>query len=280
MTRYYCLLWMVTLLGSCATKNLPVRSNLTPTDTQGNLTFKYRISYKPDSLIPETSTEYSNLLVGEQFSRFETVGGRAQDSVRSLFPDVLTAENFSAQEFADKMLAIPRTKFYYTIFKRATTGRLYCYEKIGNARYTYIETDSTFKWQIGPEKMTVAGYACQRATVRFAGRAFEAWFTREIPISEGPYKFHGLPGLIVKINDTRQQYVFELVRAGKTATADLIVLPTKAARLVTKTEMRRGLALHNLQFASRMASMAAGEKSLSAAERERMLKPLNPLELQ
>lgn len=280
MKNYHYLLWIITLLASCAPKTLPTRNKLSLTDTPGNLAFKYRISYKPDSLFPESSIEYSNLLVGENFSRFETVGGWAYDSVRSMFPDVLTAKNTNIQDYADKMLSIPRTKFFYTIFKKRPTGRLYCYDKLGDVRYTYIEPDSTFQWRIGPEKATVAGYPCQRATVRFAGRAFEAWFTREIPISEGPYKFHGLPGLIVKVGDTRQQYIFELVRTSKTATAAPVALPTKAARLVTKTEMRRGLALYNLQFANRMAAMAAGERTLSAADRERILKPINPLELQ
>ena len=44
-----------------------------------------------------------------------------------------------------------------------------------------------------------------------------AWFTSEIPISEGPWKFHGLPGLIVKLHDTKRHYEFELVSFKKNA---------------------------------------------------------------
>lgn len=33
----------------------------------------------------------------------------------------------------------------------------------------------------------------QKATCDFAGRKWIAWFTTEIPIQDGPYKFYGLP---------------------------------------------------------------------------------------
>ncbi|MEG1650143.1 MAG: GLPGLI family protein, partial [Rikenellaceae bacterium] len=43
------------------------------------------------------------------------------------------------------------------------------------------------------------------------GREYEAWFTTEIPISEGPWKFYGLPGLIAKLHDKQKHYSFELI---------------------------------------------------------------------
>ena len=57
----------------------------------------------------------------------------------------------------------------------------------------------------------VKGIECQRATLNYEGRVYEAWFTDIIPIKNGPYKFSGLPGLIMKIQDTNKEYVFDLV---------------------------------------------------------------------
>lgn len=46
----------------------------------------------------------------------------------------------------------------------------------------------------------------------FGGRRWEAWFTPDIPYSDGPYKFCGLPGLILKIIDTKGHYKFEVLK--------------------------------------------------------------------
>jgi hypothetical protein len=41
---------------------------------------------------------------------------------------------------------------------------------------------------------------CKKATTNFRGRYWEAWYTEEIPIGQGPWKLCGLPGMILKAN--------------------------------------------------------------------------------
>ena len=41
-------------------------------------------------------------------------------------------------------------------------------------------------------------------------RKYEAWFTPDIPVSEGPLKFGGLPGLIMKLSDNLQEWTYEI----------------------------------------------------------------------
>lgn len=193
-----------------------------------------------------------------------------------MYPAILTAENTNPQEYADKMLSLPQTKFHYFIYKTPAIGRLYCYDRINSALYTYIEPDNVFHWTINSEQSTIAGYVCQRATVEFAGRVFEAWFTREIPLSEGPYKFYGLPGLIVKISDIHNYYLFELVKLIKTSNPVRIALPVNRAALTTKMALYKGQAAYNLRLAERLAQMG---NNISVVERQRMKKPITPLEL-
>lgn len=46
--------------------------------------------------------------------------------------------------------------------------------------------------------------------MNFRGRSYKAYFTNDIPITIGPWKFNGLPGLIVYIEDEQGIYTWEL----------------------------------------------------------------------
>ncbi|WP_304038501.1 GLPGLI family protein [Mesonia mobilis] len=56
-----------------------------------------------------------------------------------------------------------------------------------------------FKWKLIDDCKTILGYECFKAETPFRGRVYEVWYTPEIPIQNGPYKFHGLPGLILEV---------------------------------------------------------------------------------
>ena len=76
----------------------------------------------------------------------------------------------------------------------------------------YTESVPKQQWTLKAEQQTIHGYHCQKATCHWRGRDYEAWFTSEIPIQRGPWKFGGLPGLIVKLSDAKKEYNFELVK--------------------------------------------------------------------
>jgi GLPGLI family protein len=75
--------------------------------------------------------------------------------------------------------------------------------------YEYEEDGGTVKWILQKGKDTILGYICNKATAYFHGRHYTACYTMDIPSHLGPWKFSGLPGLILKINDDKNEYVFE-----------------------------------------------------------------------
>jgi GLPGLI family protein len=83
------------------------------------------------------------------------------------------------------------------------------YDELGNDEFQYTET-LDHNWKLGSESKTLKGYKCRNATVSYGGRDWIAWYATELPINAGPYKFRGLPGLIVKITDATNSYDFEL----------------------------------------------------------------------
>lgn len=66
--------------------------------------------------------------------------------------------------------------------------------------------DLKFNWNILGDKQKIGEYNTQKATTEFGGRTWTAWFSTDIPFQDGPYKFYGLPGLIVKIEDADKNY--------------------------------------------------------------------------
>lgn len=66
------------------------------------------------------------------------------------------------------------------------------------------------QWNILSDKTEIGGFSVQKAVCDFIGRKWTAWFTTDLPIQDGPYKFHGLPGLIVKLEDATHTHSFEL----------------------------------------------------------------------
>lgn len=77
--------------------------------------------------------------------------------------------------------------------------------------YRYSEPFPSMKWTLSPETATICEHKCQKATCHWRGRDFVAWFTTEIPVRRGPWKFGGLPGLILKVYDTDKLYTFEAI---------------------------------------------------------------------
>ena len=63
------------------------------------------------------------------------------------------------------------------------------------------------EWEILNVKKTILNYQTQKASTDFAGRKWFAWFALDrIPINDGPYKFKGLPGLILEIQDDQNYH--------------------------------------------------------------------------
>lgn len=75
-------------------------------------------------------------------------------------------------------------------------------------------------WQLSDEKKEINQLKLQKATSRWAGRNWTAWFCETIPFPEGPYKFRGLPGLIVELYDDKGNYHFALVKSEKLGRTD------------------------------------------------------------
>lgn len=107
------------------------------------------------------------------------------------------------------------TGFYYRrskefIYKNYAENKMTVVDGISMDDYIYEDSLYAQNWQIYSDTTTILGYDCQKAGCSFRGREYTAWFTNSIPVSEGPWKFMGLPGLIVKVFDKDNIFTFTL----------------------------------------------------------------------
>lgn len=76
-----------------------------------------------------------------------------------------------------------------------------------------VETEDPIQWKLSNETKTSGIYKLQKATADFGGRKWIGWFTKDINLNEGPYKFRGLPGMIFELYDDNNQFKFALVKS-------------------------------------------------------------------
>ena len=100
---------------------------------------------------------------------------------------------------------------FMTIFKNYPEGKLTHVEKICKDWFRYEEEMPELEWELADSTVNVLGYECHEAKCNFRGREWTAFYTEEIPMMDGPWKLHGLPGLIMAASDRDGEYTFECI---------------------------------------------------------------------
>jgi GLPGLI family protein len=95
------------------------------------------------------------------------------------------------------------------IFKNHKGGYLISQEIITGKNFYVKEPLNQMQWQLTGNTKTILKYKCQEATTTFRGRDYMAYFTTELPFKAAPFKFYGLPGIILQIQTTDQQINIE-----------------------------------------------------------------------
>lgn len=123
--------------------------------------------------------------------------------------DSLATENFKKGLPTDNNLhpTYPCELYNYPKEKRTDEK----YRMVLNAgTLCYSSKWKDMQWEFSSDSpVRILGYMCNKARASYAGREYTAWYTLDLPASYGPYKFHGLPGLILKVEESNGMYVWE-----------------------------------------------------------------------
>lgn len=179
--------------------------------------FVYQVTAKPNaSDKTEVKTENAYLDISPEKSVFYSENRIKRDSVMQA-----NFKSGGARGFNREQMEGLRTNINYTVEKNKADQKTFFKDRIGRDMYMY-EEDRPINWKISSETRKIGEYKVQKAETDFGGRTWTAWFTTDLPYPDGPYKFNGLPGLIVKVEDDKGEYSFDLMKNYKIA--DLPVL--------------------------------------------------------
>ena len=174
----------------------------------------YRYVYLNNTLTGKTKDDLLILQIGTRISKCFSHYSNQVDSLSALpngdmiigkmIDDAMNSGEFMRGNYPHK-----RMKAY--IYKNYPDGRITVTDGLILQDYRYVDSLHTQIWTMGDSTREVLGYTCQQATADFRGRHWTAWFATDIPVSDGPWKLGGLPGLILEAYDEGQQHVFTAV---------------------------------------------------------------------
>ena len=169
--------------------------------------FVYQVTMKSDSTDKANATiENARLDISPEKSLFYGEGRIKRDSVMQRMRETRNFDRNAMQNL--------RSSIDYIVEKDLIKNITYFKTRLGRDQYTY-EEDRKMDWKILPETVKIGEYEAQKAETTFAGRKWYAWFTQDIPFQDGPYKIKGLPGLIIKVEDAKGDYSFDLQQSKK-----------------------------------------------------------------
>lgn len=126
----------------------------------------------------------------------------------------------------------------YRVFKNMPeTGKLTYTESFMDELY-YEEPLPPINWKMEEGDTVIAEYNCQKAVGEWRGRTWTVWYTMDIPVSDGPWKLCGLPGLILKASEADGYFSFSCVGVAKGNGKSFEQIKTKDMTKATPKKMR------------------------------------------
>ncbi|MFC0342845.1 GLPGLI family protein [Epilithonimonas hispanica] len=160
--------------------------------SQSTHRFFYELKFKNDSTSTDYVKDFYVLDISKDDQKFYNYEFLKNDSISK---SKINQDYIFSETELDIRLVHKKNNEFYNYYSQTPL-------------YYLLKTNDKQNWNITTEKKIIGKYNVQKATTKFGGRNWEAWFSSEIPLFYGPYKFYGLPGLILELADTKQNYIF------------------------------------------------------------------------
>lgn len=243
--------------------------------------YRYYVMY--DTINKLTSTENMILYVGKHSSIYKSYDKIYNDSlfkelVRKGSPDILDRSKNGMRKASSRQIV----KNYDHL------GKLSVYENIVKDYVINDDISNLLNWRIGGETKQIENLTVTKASCSFRGRKYEAWFCADLPIQDGPFKFSGLPGLIIEMIDGTGavKYSFSGFQNVETQNVLMPVSPAKAISITHKEYVQLMDAFRNdpvtfMNNASADLGLGISDIKIDGSTNKKISNPVNnPVELE
>lgn len=173
------------------------------TFAQTSLSIKYSCTYNLGS----TLQKEAELLVSGSKSMFKYLNPVTSSLIKS----------DEKEENGTKTLSLSMTlsdstgiRYFSNLQQNEIVSREILLQEGKNKVFIIKEKIEPIRWQVKNEQRKIGRFICQKAVGKFRGRTYTAWFTTEVPINVGPWKLHGLPGLVVEVADEEKALMIQI----------------------------------------------------------------------
>lgn len=179
---------------------------------------------------PDLMVEYTFY---DNFRHSEHLSTLVMNNNESIYFNKIADNHTSNAELKGDNLFIGGKRLDAYCYNNKSEGKTISYESLNSKPYAILEKTPQLNWDLSHnETKKINDYDCNKATVDFRGRFYTVWYTKEIPSYFGPWKFSGLPGLILEIKDSTNTYQWIASKIKNKNIAN-IEMPYKDAEEVT-----------------------------------------------
>ncbi|MDQ0593303.1 GLPGLI family protein [Chryseobacterium ginsenosidimutans] len=174
-----------------------------------NIKCNYLTTFLTDTTnINTKKEELTGLWIGKNSSLFKSDQKAKYDSLTKESTKKSMLNPINGKIIID-FSKIPRAFFKPEVYKEGNSVKIF--DKIMGTNYEY-ESDQKINWTLVDETKIISTYKFRKAIGKYRNKNITAWYTEEVPISEGPYTFKGLPGLVVEAYDDKDFFHFTLIK--------------------------------------------------------------------
>ena len=242
------------------------------------ITYTYR--FARDANYPDDKkTGMTILQVGKRYNRFSDYYELQFDSIC----DELSRGKMTVIEASPLMMAALKKNVFtegILIDKLKNKGTIQRTAGLLTQKYQYEEDLPKLEWEILKGDTIIAGYQCNKAKTKLFGRDYIAWYSTDVSMPYGPYKFNGLPGLVFYISDTQGHFEFTLDGLQKANSYTPIYLWSNKSIVKTKRKTVREIYKN---FCADPVSALTSDNSIQIPDDVKAKvnsKPYNPMELE